>query len=113
MQNRFLKDKLQSVPGVSEEATVEGMIKQYQVVLDPNRLCAYDLPLSQVRRRLFRIPTGKIGGSASKMAETERYGAIVRLPLRNKRFAAGAAWDQAPPCPSYSVRWPRCVSSRS
>ena len=36
LQDWFLKYELQSAPGVSEVATVGGMVKQYQVVIDPN-----------------------------------------------------------------------------
>jgi len=46
LQDWFLKYELQTVPGVSEVATIGGMVKQYQVVLDPNKLRAYDLPLA-------------------------------------------------------------------
>jgi Cu(I)/Ag(I) efflux system membrane protein CusA/SilA len=44
------------VPGVAEVATVGGMVKQYQVVLDPDRLRAYGLPLSAVCGWRSRTP---------------------------------------------------------
>ncbi|MDT8281939.1 MAG: efflux RND transporter permease subunit, partial [Gammaproteobacteria bacterium] len=47
IQDWFLKYELQTVPGVSEVVTIGGMVKQYQVVLDPDSLRAYDLPLSK------------------------------------------------------------------
>ena len=37
LQDWFLKFELQTVPGVSEVATVGGMVRQYQIVVDPNR----------------------------------------------------------------------------
>ena len=43
LQDWFLKFELQTVPGVSEVATVGGMVKQYQVVLNPEKLRAYEL----------------------------------------------------------------------
>ena len=43
IQDWFLKYELQTVPGVSEVVTVGGMVKQYQVVLDPDSLRAYGL----------------------------------------------------------------------
>ncbi|MDH5572993.1 MAG: efflux RND transporter permease subunit, partial [Gammaproteobacteria bacterium] len=49
LQDWFLKYELQTVPGVSEVATVGGMVKQYQVVLEPDRLRAYNLTLDKVR----------------------------------------------------------------
>src|SRR4030066_164968 len=49
LQDWFLKYELRAVPGVSEVASLGGMTKQYQVTVDPNRLRAYRLTLSQVR----------------------------------------------------------------
>ncbi|MGU3846390.1 efflux RND transporter permease subunit, partial [Vibrio diabolicus] len=48
MQDWFLKYELQTVDGVSEVATVGGMVKQYQVQIDPAKLRAYNLTLQQV-----------------------------------------------------------------
>ena len=70
LQDWFLKYELQSVPGVSEVATVGGMVKQYQVVLDPNRLRAYGLPLAQVRMAIQNA-NQEVGGSVIEMAEAE------------------------------------------
>ena len=70
LQDWFLKYELQSVPGVSEAATVGGMVKQYQVVLDPNRLRAYGLPLAQVRMAIQNA-NQEVGGSVLEMAEAE------------------------------------------
>jgi Cu(I)/Ag(I) efflux system membrane protein CusA/SilA len=70
LQDWFLKYELQSLPGVSEVATVGGMVKQYQVVLDPNRLRAYGLPLSQVRMAIQNA-NQEVGGSVIEMAEAE------------------------------------------
>lgn len=47
-QKGHLKYALQSVKGVSEVATIGGMVKQYQVVVDPNALLAYQIPLNDV-----------------------------------------------------------------
>jgi Cu(I)/Ag(I) efflux system membrane protein CusA/SilA len=70
LQDWFLKYELQTVPGVSEVATVGGMVKQYQVVLDPDRLRAYGLPLAQVRKAIQRA-NQEVGGSVIEMAEAE------------------------------------------
>ena len=70
LQDWFLKYELQTVPGVSEVATVGGMVKQYQVVLDPNKLRAYDLPISKVKKAIQRA-NQETGGSVVEMAEAE------------------------------------------
>ncbi len=70
LQDWFLKYELQTVPGVSEVVTIGGMVKQYQVVLDPNSLRAYGLPLSKVRQAIQR-GNQETGGSVIEMAEAE------------------------------------------
>lgn len=70
LQDWFLKYELQTVSGVSEVATIGGMVKQYQVVLDPDRLRAYDLPLNKVRMAIKRA-NQEVGGSVIEMAEAE------------------------------------------
>ena len=70
IQDWFLKYELQTVPGVSEVVTIGGMVKQYQVVLDPDSLRAYNLPLSKVRKAIQR-GNQETGGSVIEMAEAE------------------------------------------
>jgi len=70
IQDWFLKFELQTVPGVSEVATIGGMVKQYQVVLDPNRLRAYGFPLSHIKMAIQR-GNREVGGSVIEMAEAE------------------------------------------
>jgi Cu(I)/Ag(I) efflux system membrane protein CusA/SilA len=70
LQDWFLKYELQTVPGVSEVATVGGMVKQYQVVLAPDRLRAYGLPLSKIRAAIQRA-NREVGGSVIEMGEAE------------------------------------------
>jgi len=48
LQDWYLRYSLQAVPGVAEVASVGGFVKQYQVNVDPNRLLAYKIPLTQV-----------------------------------------------------------------
>ena len=48
LQDWFLKYELQTVPGVSEVAPIGGMVKQYQVKVDPNKLRAFNIPLSHI-----------------------------------------------------------------
>ncbi|MFW5927462.1 MAG: efflux RND transporter permease subunit, partial [Wenzhouxiangella sp.] len=70
LQDWFLKYELQSVPGVSEVATMGGMVRGYQVVVDPDRLRAYDLSLDRVRRAI-QSANGESGGSILELAEAE------------------------------------------
>ena len=70
LQDWFLKYELQTVAGVSEVATVGGMVKQYQVVLDPDRMRAYGLPLHKVRMAI-KGANQEVGGSVIEMAEAE------------------------------------------
>ncbi|MBK8896398.1 MAG: efflux RND transporter permease subunit [Candidatus Competibacteraceae bacterium] len=70
LQDWFLKFELQSVDGVAEVATVGGMVKQYQVVLDPNRSRAYGLPLASVKTAIQNA-NQEVGGSVIEMAEAE------------------------------------------
>ena len=70
IQDWFLKYELQTVPGVSEVATMGGMVKQYQVVVDPNLLRAYNIPISMVKRAIQRS-SEEAGASVIEMAEAE------------------------------------------
>ncbi|HYN79208.1 MAG TPA: CusA/CzcA family heavy metal efflux RND transporter, partial [Lamprocystis sp. (in: g-proteobacteria)] len=75
LQDWFLKYELQSLPGVAEVATVGGMVKQYQVVIDPLILRAYNLPLAALMQGITRS-NGDLGLGALEQAEA-RY--MVRL----------------------------------
>ncbi len=68
LQDWFLKYELQSLPGVSEVATVGGMVKQYQVVIDPEALRSYNLPLTTLMQAVTRS-NAELGGGALEMAE--------------------------------------------
>jgi len=70
IQDWFLKYELQTVPGVAEVATIGGMVKQYQVVVDPDALRAYGLPLSRVSSAIQR-GNQEVGGSVIEMGEAE------------------------------------------
>jgi len=70
IQDWFLKFELQTVEGVSEVATIGGMVKQYQVVVNPNRLRAYNIPLSHVKMAIKR-GNQETGGRVIEMAEAE------------------------------------------
>ena len=70
IQDWFLKYELQTVPGVSEVATIGGMVRQYQVVVDPDKLRAYGLSLAQIRKAIQNA-NQETGGSVLEMAEAE------------------------------------------
>ena len=70
LQDWFLKYELQTVEGVSEVATIGGMVKQYQVVVDPNKLRAFDLTLAQIRDAI-QGANRETGGSVIEMGEAE------------------------------------------
>ena len=70
IQDWFLKFELQTVPGVAEVATVGGMVKQYQVVVNPDALRAYGISLSKVRTAIQR-GNREVGGSVIEMGEAE------------------------------------------
>lgn len=70
IQDWFLKFELQAIAGVSEVATIGGSVKQYQVIVDPDRLRAYSLPLSKVREAI-QAGNQETGGSVLEMGEAE------------------------------------------
>ena len=70
LQDWYLKYELRTVPGVAEVASVGGMVKQYQVVVDPVRLRAFKLMPSEVRMAIERA-NQESGGSVIEMAEAE------------------------------------------
>jgi len=70
IQDWFLKYELQTVPGVSEVAPIGGMVKQYQVRVDPDKLRAFDMPLSHIQNAIKR-GNQEVGASVIEMAEAE------------------------------------------
>ena len=70
LQDWYLKYQLAAVPGVSEVASVGGFVKQYQVTVDPPKLRAYNLSLSEVSRAIERS-NGEVGGRSLELAERE------------------------------------------
>ncbi|MDX1705260.1 CusA/CzcA family heavy metal efflux RND transporter [Pseudidiomarina sp.] len=70
LQNWFLKQELQSVAGVSEVATVGGMVQAYQVVVDPKLMQAYGLTMEQIQQAITSA-NREVGGGIVEMAEAE------------------------------------------
>ncbi|PWW09268.1 MULTISPECIES: efflux RND transporter permease subunit [Pseudidiomarina] len=70
MQDWFLKYELQTVEGVSEVAALGGMVKQYQVKVDPEKLRAFNIPLAHIQNAIQR-GNREVGASVVEMAEAE------------------------------------------
>lgn len=70
LQDWFLKYELQTVAGVSEVSALGGMVKQYQVRVNPDKLRAFDIPLSHIQMAIKR-GNQEIGASVVEMAEAE------------------------------------------
>ncbi|HNK05715.1 MAG TPA: efflux RND transporter permease subunit, partial [Giesbergeria sp.] len=70
LQDWFLKFELKTVPGVAEVATIGGMVRQYQVQLDPDKLAAYRIPHGKVIEAIRRA-NQEAGGSVLEMGEAE------------------------------------------
>jgi len=70
LQDWFLKYELQTVPGVSEVSALGGMVKQYQVRVNPDKLRAFGITLSHIQMAIKR-GNQEIGASVVEMAEAE------------------------------------------
>ncbi|MDA1076540.1 MAG: CusA/CzcA family heavy metal efflux RND transporter [Proteobacteria bacterium] len=70
LQDWYLRYPLQTVNGVAEVASVGGYVKQYQIVVDPNALLRFNIPLSKVSMAI-KMSNRDVGGRLVEMAETE------------------------------------------
>jgi copper/silver efflux system protein len=70
MQDWFLRYQLSSIEGVAEVASVGGFVKQYQITVDPHRLHAYNLSISDIALAVQRS-NGEVGGRSVEMGEKE------------------------------------------
>jgi Cu(I)/Ag(I) efflux system membrane protein CusA/SilA len=70
MQDWYLRYQLASVEGVSEVASIGGFVKQYQVTVDPTKLRAYNLSISEVAMAVKRS-NGEVGGRSIELSEKE------------------------------------------
>jgi Cu(I)/Ag(I) efflux system membrane protein CusA/SilA len=66
LEDWYLRYQLETVPGVAEVASIGGFVRQYQVNVDPNKLRAYNIPLSMVIDRV-RDSTNEVGGRVLEM----------------------------------------------
>ncbi len=98
LQDWYLKYQLTGIEGVSEVASIGGFVKQYQVVVDPEKLRAYDIPLGKVRQAIQRS-NNEVGGRVMEMSETEyilRAKGYVNDPAELEETAVGAREDGTP-----------------
>lgn len=70
LQDWYLRYQLVGVPGVAEVASVGGFVKQYQIVLKPEKLLAYNLPVKDIMMAVQRS-NNDVGGSVIELSETE------------------------------------------
>src|SRR5438876_67644 len=82
LQDWFIRYQLNAVPGVAEVASVGGMVRQYQIDVDPNRLRAFHIPLSAVADAVMRS-NRNVGGNVVEASGTwavvRGLGLIARL----------------------------------
>ena len=70
LQDWFLKYELKTVPDVAEVASIGGMVRQYQVLLDPDKLAAYNIPHGRVIEAIGKA-NQEAGGSVLELGEAE------------------------------------------
>jgi len=70
LQDWYLRYQIATVPGVAEVASIGGFVRQYQVRLDPDKLRAYNIPLSTVIDRV-RDSTSEVGGRLIELGGAE------------------------------------------
>ncbi len=70
IQDWYIKYELQSVPGIAEVASVGGFVKQYQVVVDPDALASFGIPIGHVKMAI-KESNNDVGGRLLEMGETE------------------------------------------
>ncbi len=70
LQDWFLKFELKTIPGVAEVATLGGMVRQYQIQVDPDKLRNYSIPLSKVVSAV-QSANQETGGAVVETAEAE------------------------------------------
>ena len=102
LQDWFLKYELKAIPDVAEVASIGGMVRQFQVVVDPDKLVAFNLPLSQVVAALQRS-NREAGGSVIELGEAEYMVRARGLPAN--RWTTFAASSCAPATQVFRSCW--------
>ena len=86
LQDWYLRYQLTAVPNVSEVASIGGFVREYQVVLKPERLLAYNLPVATIMTAIQRS-NNDVGGSVVEMSENE-YVVRSRAYLQGLKYLA-------------------------
>jgi Cu(I)/Ag(I) efflux system membrane protein CusA/SilA len=98
LQDWFLKFELKAIPNVAEVATIGGMVRQYQIVLDPERLRAYRVPQRRVIEAV-KAANQSTGGSVLELGEAEymvRSGAYLKTLEDFRMIPLGATAEGTP-----------------
>ncbi|MEZ5396183.1 MAG: CusA/CzcA family heavy metal efflux RND transporter [Bryobacterales bacterium] len=98
IQDWFLKFELTSVPGVAEVASIGGFVRQYQITVDPEKLRAYNMPISKIRAAV-EASNSDVGGRLLEVAEKEfmiRGLGYIRSPEDIRKIALGVDQRGAP-----------------
>ncbi|AMG75178.1 efflux RND transporter permease subunit [Sphingopyxis granuli] len=70
LQDWFLRYELKTIPGIAEVASVGGMVRQYQIVLDPYRMASFGVTHAEIVRAI-QASNQETGGSVVEMGEAE------------------------------------------
>ncbi|OZI39318.1 CusA/CzcA family heavy metal efflux RND transporter [Bordetella genomosp. 1] len=98
LQDWFLKYELKTIPNVSEVASVGGVVKEYQIVLDPVKLAQYGVRLAEVRTAL-RGANQEAGGASVELSEAEYMvsaGGYLKTPEDFRRIVLRSGADGVP-----------------
>src|SRR5262249_28564783 len=94
LQDWFIRYQLSSVPGVAEVASVGGHDQQYQIDVDPNRLRAYSIPLSQVVEAVERS-NSNVGGMKTLLSARRMARRSMRATWRRSNLAKPSASERS------------------
>ncbi|AZG78840.1 efflux RND transporter permease subunit [Methylocystis rosea] len=98
LQDWQVQYQIRAVPGVAEVAAVGGLVKQYQVTIDPDKLLAYRIPINKVVEQVRRS-NQEVGGRVLEFTGKEymvRGRGYIQKPADIENVAVGAQSDGTP-----------------
>lgn len=98
LQDWQVQYQIRTVPGVAEVASVGGFVKQYQVIIDPDKLLAYKIPINKVVEQIRR-GNQEVGGRVLEFTGKEymvRGRGYIQKPADIENVAIGALSDGTP-----------------
>ena len=98
LQDWQVQYQIRTVPGVAEVAPVGGFVKQYQVIIDPDKLLAYKIPINKVVEQIRR-GNQEVGGRVLEFTGKEymvRGRGYIQKPADIENVAVGAQFDGTP-----------------